>query len=410
MPSGLSIGSWTGLTCDTTPSPPTPSPAECVGWGLQALTNAPFTISVSFTSATQPNLLPLWIFDNGGLSSVSAINQVACTGPGTSGVECFATGLNTASPAAPILLNLPSGSSSWATNTGLPSGFAPTSYAQLTCSSAACFSYGQIAGGAFVLSLGSPTGTPAWTSDTLASTLFVSGFSCVGITSTCEATGANSAGAQLLDYLSSTTTFSLDSASGTLVGAYQAALPVSVFNSSIQPQSTLEMYAPPSGTPLADTSLIGPLFPYSSYAVGAGDCAADVANASVITPQLHPGDVAAAAPTVTLPMGLVPIQVVDSTGKPVAGATVSAVLNDAGCSALVPLNGGVNPASWAFTTSGLDGVSRLAVIYETYTVTVTAPGVGGAHAAAVIQVTPTSVTNVTNGTTSPLPLPVQVTD
>jgi hypothetical protein len=400
LPSGLSLLSgFSSLTCYGS--------ALCLAV-ITTTSGQPYIIT---TPGTSIGLLS-WTLTS-GLGSLRSVSQVACTGATP---ECFAIGVN---GAVPHLLNLPASSNAWATDTGLPAGLTVSTYSQLACTTASCFAYGTTASGAFVTSLNAPSGTPAWTNDTVPGTLFVSGVACVGSTTTCVAAGASQSGGQLLDWQSGTTTWSLNSASSTLTGLYEAGLPLEVSHTGLQPNAALEVYAPPSASNQADTPELGvqpgtwplvftPLFPFPGYSVAAGACLSDIANSANTPGTLVPGrtTVAAGAPTVTVPMGLLSIQAVDATfGGPVSGATVTATLS--GCTALTPPSGTTNPASYTFVTSGADGLSRLAVVYETYSVTVT---LGAQHNTVILQVTPSAVVNTSTHVSTPLPLPVAVAD
>ena len=366
LPSGLSLLSgWSALTCDGT--------ALC----LAVLTTSSGHPYIVTTPGSSVGLLS-WT-NTSGLSSITSVNQMSCTG---SGPICFATASVTSASTTPTtLLNLPASSSTWATNTGLPT--TPVSYNGLSCTSAQCFIYGASSTAAFIDSLNSTSGTPAWTADTLpntvaTSTLFVSGVACEGTTTTCEATGASETRGQLLDYSSGTTTWSVDSASNSLVGLYQAGLPIEINNTGLQPSTTLEDWAPASSTSTDDTE-IGPLFPFSTYGVGAGDCPAEDAYwVSVSTPAIAPGDIATNTLSATIPLGLLPIQATNASGSPISGATISIAVDtatgyDTSCATTqTALTGAsTNPTSWSLSTSGVDGLSRVAVMYQDYKVTVT---------------------------------------
>ena len=324
-----------------------------------------------------------WVGDS--LPSTTSLSQVVC--PSTS--TCVAIGSGSAGP---LVLSL-SSATSWVSDTvTLPSGVSLTALSRIACAgSSNCFVTGSTSANALILSLGSGT---SWADDTLptaASPVFFSGVACTG--STCEAAGGSKTGAVLLDGTSSGTTWSNGTPNG-LAGMYLSDVPVSVSNSSLQPYSTVEVTAPSS-----DAAQIGPLFPFASgYSVAAGECTAEVAAASSQVSSV-PGGTSSAV----LPMGLLPVEVVTANGTPVAGATLSATINDSSCTPLTPLSGS-NPASFALQPTGPDGLSRLATVYETYTITATAGALSGSITA---QVTPTST--IVGGTPWPLPMPVVVT-
>jgi hypothetical protein len=125
-----------------------------------------------------------------------------------------------------------------------------------------------------------------------------------------------------------------------------------------------------------------------------------------------------AAPTVILPMGILPIEAVNSSGAVLSGATIT--IADASCTSaaeLTPLSSGSypvlsnppsnpsNPTSYSMPTTGVDGLSRIAVIYGTYQVTV---NLGGTQATTTVTVNPTSI--VVGATTYYMPAFVPIQD
>ena len=81
----------------------------------------------------------------------------------------------------------------------------------------------------------------------------------------------------------------------------------------------------------------------------------------------QPAASGSAATSVVLPLGLLPIEVTDANGNPLAGATITAKVADPNLPADQPCNDNV---TYALPTTGPDGVSNVAAMYETYTLTV----------------------------------------
>ena len=340
-----------------------------------------------------------------GLASISSLS---C--PSTA-VPCFA--LDTTSSSAGVL-TLASGTA-WSSAT-LPTGI--VSLSQLVCpTTTACYVTGTNSSSAIVDVLKSGTWSSAsFTGTTGGNPVYLSGIACTAAT-TCELAGATESAAQVLDYSSSTVSFSGSATPSSLSGLYLDNPPIMVSNANMLPSTTIEMAAPQTGN--GPQTEVGPLFPFSSgYSIGAGYCSSELTTASVsaaTTPGASP-TTSPAAPTVTLPMGILPIEATNSSGVPISGATISIVDNSC-TSELTPLSSGSfpalssppsspsNPTSYSMPTSGVDGLSRIAVIYGTYQVTVTS---GSTHATTTVTVNPTSI--VVGSTTYYMPAFVPIAD
>jgi hypothetical protein len=282
-----------------------------------------------------------------------------------------------------------------------------------------------------------------WSSATFTGTtggnpVYVSQLLCYAATS-CEAAGATETAAQVLDYASASVSFSGSGTPNVLIpnypplasdlagssdlsGLYLDNPPIMVSNANIQPNTTIEMSAPTTAN--GPQTQVGPLFPFASgYSIAVGYCASELTTASAsasTTPGALPST-SPAAPTVILPMGILPIEATTSAGVPISGATISIV--DTTCSSssspaeLTPLSSGSypalssppsspsNPTSYSMPTTDVDGLSRIDVIYGTYAVTVTS---GGTHATTTVTVNPTSI--VVGSTTYYMPAFVPISD
>ena len=424
-----------GVTCPdagqiqclvTGQSPSSPSAPE---------TGADATISVLSGSTWSPATLP---------SSVSQIEATACgsgacigvgfgpaggggyqgaavvdstTAPGTWSVSALPAGVTSLTqitcPSANVCLAIGSGASSavlltasiagatvtWSSDT-LPAGV--TSLTQITCSgTTACVAIGSSSTGAVVVAGTVSATTQTFVADTLpGSPVYLSGIGCftAGTATSCEAPGAAQTGALLLSDAAATSgadTWTSGSTSS-LSGMYMAGLPISVDSTDLA-SSFVACSAGTCGT------AIGPLFPFvAGYSVGAGDCSAEVATASSLAGTV-PGASGSSAANVTLPLGLLPVEVTASNGAPQAGATVTATVADP----TLPANGACNDGVvHAMSPTGPDGLSRLAALYETYTITASS---GGTTVTATVQVTPTaSIVNPASATPVVIPLPQPV--
>jgi hypothetical protein len=291
---------------------------------------------------------------------------------------------------------------------------------QLECpTTTACYAVGTSANGAIVDVLASPT----WSTATFAGTIGgnpvdITGIDCTAAT-TCTLAGATESAGEIFTYTSGTQTFSASATPTGLSGLYLDNPPIMVSNANLQPNSVIEMSAPT--TTNGPQVEVGPLFPFQAgYSIAVGYCASELTTASASASTV-PGatlTTTPVAPTVVLPMGLLPIEAVNSSGTPISGATVT--IQDASCttsSELTPLSSGnfpalsnppanpSNPTSYSMPNTGVDGLSRIDVIYGTYVVTVK---LGGTSATTTVTVNPTSI--VVGSTTYYMPSFVPVPD
>ncbi len=340
-------------------------------------------------------------------SSVSGITSLTCA----STTACFA--LDTTSSSAGVLSL---SGTTWSEAT-LPNSSNILSTIELTCGSASsCFVVGTTSNAAFVDVLASGSWSSASFTNTVAgeSPVYISGVDCTGATSCYLAAATESAG-QVFDFSSSGTKFDASGTPTGLTGMYIENPPIMVSNSNLEPSSVVEMSAPTTSN--GPQTEVGPLFPFSSgYSVSLGYCSSE-ATANAVTASSTPGGTA----TVNAPleMGILPIEAVNSSGQPISNATISIV--DKTCSSeLSPQSSGSypalsnppanpsNPTSYAMPNSAADGLSRIAVIYGTYQVTVTS---GNTHATTTVTVTPTSiVVGSSSQTTYYMPAYVPIAD
>jgi hypothetical protein len=389
---GVSISTTAYLACPTT----TQCYATATGKTSSGGTVAPMILS------TTGGATPTWSNTTLPTGGASSLGQPVCP----SSTVCFVPGLNGTSP---IVWSWNSSSSKWVTDT-LPTD--PLTISSIVCpSTTSCLAEAASATTASILSTTGGT-TPTWTSDTISTTgspVLISGLVCMSTTS-CEAAGATETAGVVLDDTTTSPVFGASGTPGVLTGSgtapglgmYLDNPPILVSNSSLLPSTTLEFSAPT--TTVAPLTQIGPLFPFQSgYLVAVGECASELAAASA-SAATAPGVVNTSSgySTVTLPMGLLPIQAVSSSGTAISGATVT--ISDTCSAPLTPLSG-TNPTSYTLPTSTVDGLSRVDVIYGTYNVTVT---LGGATHTTAVTVGPTSVTVGT--TTTYLPDAVALAD
>jgi hypothetical protein len=379
--------SLTQLTCSGT--------TACLAIGANA--TGPILIAGAVSASVQT-----WVQD-ALPSGTTAIFQITCSG-GAGTTACLALGSN--STTDDIMAGSVSATSQTWVADSLPPGVSLLSQISCPGGASACVATGTVGSG-YASTATIVTGAVSPAAQTFSignvpvgvSPVWFSGISCFGggVTPACVVPGATETGAVLLSdgAIGSGTTTWADSSPSLLSGLRTANLPITVSNSEPPGTSYTPCQAGTCG------SSIGPLFPFTAgYSLGAGDCLGELANASVSTSSV-PGTSQSAAPTVTLPLGLLPIEVVNANGTPVSGATVKATVDDP----TVPANVSCNTPTqtYSFPATGPEGFTRLDVIYETYTISVNSTNVG------TMLVTPTSTTftpaTSANGSAGVQPLP-----
>ena len=138
------------------------------------------------------------------------------------------------------------------------------------------------------------------------------------------------------------------------------------------------------GTPNAVT-LPNILYPQANgYSIAAGDCAAEATSSAISNLTAPPGGTA----TATVPLGLLPLQLIGPTGAPLSGATVT--LTSLTC-----------PGSDSYNLPATDatGVTMTSVPYGSYsyTVTVGASAVAFTSVTIIVGANSIQVQSVTNG-------------
>jgi hypothetical protein len=395
---GQIAGSAVTWTSDTLPAGVSSlSEITCAG-GANCLAIGSGASGAVVVAGTDSASAQTWVADTLP-AGVSSLSEITCAG----GVNCLAIGSG-ASGAVVVAGTGSASAQTWVADT-LPAGV--SSLSEITCAgTTACLAVGSTATGPTIVAGAVSATSETFVSDSLPSVDFLSGLACFtsGAGVTCEAPGANAGGAVVLTDASLTSgadTWTSSSLSGA-GGLYLANLPISV-NSTDLSSSFVACAAGACG------SSIGPLFPFANgYSVGAGDCSAEVASGSSLA-ATKPGASGSQAASVTLPLGLLPIEVTNASGAPLANATVTAKVADPN----LPQDSTCNDGTvYSLPTTGPDGLSELAAMYETYTVSVTS---GSTTTSVTIQVTPYAsiVETVSGGAVTvvavvPLPEPVVV--
>ena len=365
--------SLTQLTCSGS--------TECLAVGTGA-GNGPLMISGpvsgSSTNTWYPNNL-------GGITGIQSLTQVACSANGAT-PYCEAIDSTSASDGngiiwAPLTAASPT-PPAWTAATVSPDPTIPgaTYINQISCPAAASFC---IASGSDIW-IGALSNSQNFEYQSLPSGLtaqFVTGASCFGpgVSYSCATAAGSEAGQAVLGETTNPQATAGASWSATAIpntpssSSYEAG--VTATTAPVSVDSTKSgIFTTPVGTSSCGSGgtcgWIGPLFPFQSgYQVGAGICGPAEPTISVPTASQSwlPGTAAlgSSTPTVTLPLGLLPIDVVNSTtGQPISGATVKLTLDNATSAC----NG---PSPYTMPSTGSDGVTREQVIEDTYSVQVT---------------------------------------
>jgi len=371
-PAGVS--SLSGLDC--------PAATSCIAVGTEGTSGAAI---VSGTGTGTKSTSWTWVSDVLP-TGVTSLDQVTC--PSTT--ACLAAGTGG------VLGGTRSTGWTWVSDTP-PAG--TTSFDQLTCPSTdTCLATGATASGAVLLSGAASGAQETWVAGNLPSSLdptFFSGVACAAPSGAgslaCVTAGADKTGAVLLadTAVGAGGHTWTKSTPGTASGVVAGGLAVSVSNTP-----TPSFVVCKSSSPSLDScTTVGPLFPFTSgYQVGAGTCTAELDSGSVHAAS-KPGTKRTSAATVALPLGLLSLEVLNSSGEPVPGATVTATPAD-------PTHSACNTPTIKLTlgTTGPDGAVGVALMYETYTVKVTS---SGRTTTKKISISPTSV--AATGKSYPLP-------
>jgi hypothetical protein len=119
--------------------------------------------------------------------------------------------------------------------------------------------------------------------------------------------------------------------------------------------------------------LPGYLYPYANgYSIAAGDCLTEAGNSGAqASLSALPGGTANA----TIPLGLLPLQVVNTSGTPISGASLTLKATSSGCPA----------DTYTLPLTDAAGITRTSVPYGTYSLT-------GSAGATTIPTNPTGST------------------
>lgn len=244
---------------------------------------------------------------------------------------------------------------------------------------------------------GSLTGSWVWnstTASTSSSVLYYTGVACEApgsAGSLCTAAGATASGPVVVTASGPSSSSWSVATPSSLPGATVTGIPLETSPATLASWTTRVTQAQ-AGTSNVST-LSNNLYPLpSGYSIVAGDCSSEASTWSEGSLMALPGGTA----TVTVPLGLLPLQVVSSLGSPVAGAAVT-------LTASWPTADNCTADTYTLPTTDPQGFTTTSVPYGTYTYSVNGTTVTGT----TVTVGPTSVT-VSPGATTYLPKPILV--
>ncbi len=393
VPAGTT--SLTQITCQAT--------TACLAIGAASVTPTIIAGTVSPTAQT-------FVADAPPSATLTSYLSISCNGA-TGTTACVVLDTNTSKGNGIIAGPVSATTATWYSDTFSSN---PTLLSNVYCSSGtgACVATGSTGGTGVgstaaiytgALTSATATATERWSLGTYSPTgntpVWISGVGCYGgATPTCEAAASSQTTALLLGNTALPTASAVWTPTATSLtsGLITNALPIEVSNSEPPAISYTACAAGSCG------ATIGPLFPFvNGYSVGGGTCLAELTNASASVTSV-PGTTQSGAPTATIPLGLLPVKVVTAAGAPVSGATVSISVLDP----VAANQPACDVASTNYTSpaTNSDGLIRLDVIYETYTLSVK---IGAATTVlGTVAVTPTAtIYTPTSGTAQILSLP-----
>jgi len=370
--SGATVSSLSSITC--------PSTTKClvVGTGTSGATSGALLLWGG-TAGPLTAEFPL-----NGASTVSALTQLVC--PSTT--TCVGIANSAGTPVIFTFTISASSSDTWHSDT-VPNGAGTVStLGQATCPAAAsCLitATGTVGGSpaGFLISTSNLGGTTtSWAAASSGSglpssdnMLYFDGVSCTsGAAGTCAAVGATPGGAVVLTSNAGPTGSWADVSPVGLSGNQAAGVPIEINNSGLNSGITANQTYVTAVTAGASTNVTSlPLvFPFSGgYNLFAGDCPGEANAYNVDQVSTIPGGTSGTTtgmPTTTVPLGLASLEVSSPiTGLAHGGVPVKLVTNaSAGC----------GTDTYTLPNTGVDGLSRTAVPYGTYTLSVNGSSYG----------------------------------
>jgi Tfp pilus assembly protein PilV len=398
-PAGLATNpTWTPtFSTDTLPSTVTsvgkivcPTSVLCEAIGLGDSTSG--TDPTVLTSAIAATPTSTWSAESTFPSGAGSVSDISCTS-----TTCVAIGTATGT-AAVWTGDLTESPHDWSVATGIPSSISAVS--AVACGFPANGDDADCAITATAPNLSAPGqllegsltgGSWAWNFATPPSGVTVRYYAGVACEpspgsgrAACAAVGATTTGPIIVT--------SANGPAGAWTGQTPSALPGALVTGiplETAPATTTNWTTQvPAGQPSNAFTLPSVLYPFANgYSIAAGDCLAEATSASATSLNAAPSGTASA----TLPVGLLPLQVVSHTLVPVGGATVKLTATTPGC-------GG---DQYTLPITDANGITRTSVPYGTYSYTVTISGATTSPSPAVTLKVDTSTVTTTNGMQAP---------
>ncbi len=245
---------------------------------------------------------------------------------------------------------------------------------------------------------GSLNGSWAWnptTAPTGSPVLYYTGLACQAAGSggsTCAAAGATAGGPVIVTASHPTdNTWNVQTPSS-LPGATVAGIPLETSPATLSSWTTQVTQA--QALPANATSLPSVLYPFASgYSIVAGDCPSEVTSFSTASLSASPGGTASA----TVPLGLLPLQVVNPNGSAASGATVR--LTSTQCS---------GTDSYTLPTTDALGVTQTSIPFGTYSYAVNGVQVANTTITVASNLVTVTDSSPSSSTSTYLPGPVLV--
>lgn len=411
VPTGLTgVGS---ISCPSATPAPIPTTATCEAIGTGDASGATDPVILTASPSSTAGTASSWTAE----ADFPALSAKTLTGLSCTTNACMAIGTTT-SGAAAWQADMTQSPHAWQQVVGLPSSV--TSLTGVACGAATGTDLGDCAmvgsgtatnsGTLLSSSLQGTSGSGVWTTlntvalptALLSQVEYFTGIACEipSAGSECAAVGATPSGP-----------FVITSSSGT-GGTWSASTPASLQGSEVSSipveiKSTTSWSTQALNSSLAMTTTLYPQ--QSGYSIAAGDCSAEGSYVDTLGSVAATGvngtfsAVPGSTPTATVPLGILPLDVLSPTGVPVAGARVTL----AATSYIPPVLPATTPTactadSYTMPTTGPDGLSRTAVPFGLYTATITS---GATTTTVQLMVGLSTVTTMIGATTTQYPLP-----
>ncbi len=348
------------------------------------------------SSSTDPTIIAVTVAGSGPSTWSSELNfptgASSVTGLSCTATTCVAIGTATGAPAV-WTGDLTQQPFAWTQSNGIPTNPSTPNHVVAVTSVAcgnpapsdtadcvvAAITSAQSGSGELLTGSQSPGNGWAWNPATLPSddtVQYFEGVSCESPPSaanaTCAAVGATSGAPVILTSATGSSGTWNDVTPTTLPGATVTGIPIEIATSGVSNWSNPIK----AGVGANATTLGNALFPQQfGYNIAAGDCPAEATGPALTNLSAPPGGTA----TSTVPLGLLPLQLIGTTGAPLSGATVT--ITSLSCL----------PDSYDLPASDATGLTMASVPYGSYSYTVTVGTSAVAYTSVTITVGANSI-------------------